>query len=133
MSIRLKLSGAFLWWLTAVPPGHAQDNGHPGVLVAEHPTDKRVLPCRAGTNFEGVYKIKTVTVDDPFKFLYWIGARRDSVEAQLKENLSISWWTGMRSSSLRTHSSRPIPKEALWSTWKWYLCKTVIPSLRLWT
>ena len=88
MSIRLKLSGAFLWWLTAVAGGHAQDNGHPGVLVTEHPTDKRVLPCRAGTKFEGVYKIKNVTVDDPFKFLYWIGDKRDSVEAQLKEKLT---------------------------------------------
>jgi hypothetical protein len=88
MSIRLKLSGAFLWWLTAVAGGHAQDNGHPGVLVTEHPTDKRVLPCRAGTKFEDVYKIKNVTVDDPFKFLYWIGDKRDSVEAQLKEKLT---------------------------------------------
>ena len=88
MSVRLKLSLGFLWWLTALAGGHAQDSNDPRVLVIEHPTDKRVLPCLAGTKFEGIYEIKNVTVDDPFKFLYSIGNKRSSVEAQLKEKLS---------------------------------------------
>jgi hypothetical protein len=88
MRVRLKLSATFLWWLTAVAGGHAQDSNGSRVLVTEHPTDKRVLPCPAGTKFEGIYEIKNVTVDDPFKFLYLIGHKRSSVEAQLKEKLT---------------------------------------------
>jgi len=78
----------FLWLLAAVAAGNTQSTEHPRVLVAEHPTDKRILPCRAGTNFETEnYTIKNTTVDDPFKFLYWIGGKRGDVEAQLKEKL----------------------------------------------
>lgn len=88
MSVRLKLSIAFLWWLPALAVGHAQDSNDQRVLITEHPTDKRVLPCLAGTKFEGIYEIKNVTVDNPFKFLYSIGNKRSSVEAQLKEKLT---------------------------------------------
>jgi hypothetical protein len=78
MSVRLKLWGAFLWWLTAVSGGHAQANDHFRVLGDEHPPDTTVLPCRAGTEFEGIYEIRNVTVDDPSKFLYWVGGRHNT-------------------------------------------------------
>jgi hypothetical protein len=88
MSMRRRVSGVFLWLLAAVAAGNTQGTSHPKVLVAEHPTDKRILPCRAGTNFEtDKYTIKNTTVDDPFKFLYWIGGKRGNIEAQLKEKL----------------------------------------------
>jgi hypothetical protein len=83
-----RVSGVFLWLLAAVAAGNTQGADHSRVLVAEHPTDKRILPCRAGTNFEtDKYTIKNTSVDDPFKFLYWIGGKRGNIEAQLKEKL----------------------------------------------
>jgi hypothetical protein len=86
--MRRRVSGVFLWLLAAVAAGNTQGTDHPRVLVAEHPTDKRILPCRAGTDFEAAkYTIKSTTVDDPFKFLYWIGGKRGNIEAQLKEKL----------------------------------------------
>jgi hypothetical protein len=89
MNMRRLVSGVFLWLLAAAAAGNAQGTDHPRVLVAEHPADKRILPCRAGTNFEmDKYTIKNTTVDDPFKFLYWIGGKRGNVEAQLKEKLA---------------------------------------------
>lgn len=79
----------FLWLLAAAAAGNAQGTDHPRVLVAEHPMDKRILPCRAGTNFEtDKYTIKNTTVEDPFKFLYGIGGKRGNVETQLKEKLA---------------------------------------------
>ena len=88
MSKRRLVSGVFLWLLAAVAAGNTQGTDHPKVLAAEHPTDKRILPCRSGTDFEAAkYTIKSTTVDDPFKFLYWIGGKRGNIEAQLKEKL----------------------------------------------
>jgi hypothetical protein len=58
------------------------------VLPDEHPSVAGVLPCLRGVNFEtDKYRIENVTVDDPFKFLYWIGGRANSIEAQLRNRL----------------------------------------------
>jgi hypothetical protein len=66
----------------------AQPTPGTAVLPDEHPSVAGVLPCLRGVNFEtGKYRIQNVTVDDPFKFLYWIGSRANSVEAQLRNRL----------------------------------------------
>jgi hypothetical protein len=58
------------------------------VLPDEHPSARGALPCPHGVNFEtDKYSVDTVTVDDPFKFLYWIGGRANSVETQLRSRL----------------------------------------------
>lgn len=88
MSMRLRFWGACGVLLTAVTAGGTQISDHPRVFVTEHPMDKTKLPCRPGTNFEGSYLVKGVTVEDPFKFLYSIGGKRNQVEAQLNEKLA---------------------------------------------
>ena len=67
----------------------AQDNSTPNVLPNQNPLQKGVLPCKLGTNFEtDKYRIVHTTVDDPFKFLYWIGGKSKSIEAQLAVKLN---------------------------------------------
>jgi hypothetical protein len=88
MSMPRRVTGVLLCLLAAVAAGNTQSTDHPKVLVAGHSTDKAILPCLAGTNFEtDQYTIKSTTVDDPFKFLYGIGGKRNNIEAQLKEKL----------------------------------------------
>jgi hypothetical protein len=48
-----------------------------------------MLPCKAGTNFEtDNYRIANITIDDPFRFLYWIGGKSRDIEAQLRAKLN---------------------------------------------
>src|SRR5260370_1126386 len=48
-----------------------------------------VLPCKLGTNFEtGHYTIAHTRLDDPFKFLYWVGGKTRNVETQLAAQLN---------------------------------------------
>lgn len=66
----------------------AQQPTGTAVLPDEHPSMSGVLPCVRGVNFEtGKYNVANVTVDDPFRFLYWIEGRANSVEAQLRSRL----------------------------------------------
>ena len=89
MKLRRSFSGVIAWLLAAAVAGNTQVAGHPRVLVDQHPTDKRILACQPGTNFEAdKYTIRNITVDDPFKFLYWIGGKRESIETELQEKLA---------------------------------------------
>jgi hypothetical protein len=66
----------------------AQNTASPNVLPDRNPSQKGVLPCKAGTDFESDgYRIVKTTVDDPFRFLYWIGGKSRSIEAQLEAKL----------------------------------------------
>jgi hypothetical protein len=72
----------------------SQDNSSPNVLPIQNPSSKKVLPCKPGTNFEtDHYRIAHITVDDPFKFLYWIGGKTRSIEAQLTAKLNQQLFT----------------------------------------
>ena len=65
-----------------------QGNSAPDVLLDQSPSQKGVLPCKLGTNFETEkYRIVHTTLDDPFKFLYSIGAKSKSIGAQLAAKL----------------------------------------------
>jgi hypothetical protein len=74
---------------------HASSNQtSPNVLVNQSPSQKRVLPCKAGTNFEtDKYRIAHVAIDDPFRFLYWIGRKSREMEAQLTAKLTNQLFT----------------------------------------
>jgi hypothetical protein len=80
-------------WLAGILAGIAflasgQQTPDTVVLPDERPSAAGVLPCLRGVNFETEkYRIGKVTVDDPFKFLYWIGGRANSVEAQIRNRL----------------------------------------------
>src|ERR1700683_3650678 len=66
-------------------PNHAS----PNVLVNQSPSQKGMLPCKAGTNFEtDKYRIAHIAIDDPFRFLYWIGGKSRDIEAQLSAKLN---------------------------------------------
>src|SRR5580658_885612 len=70
--------------LTQPSPNHLS----PSVLVNQSPSQKSVLPCQAGTNFEtDQYRIAHIAIDDPFRFLYWIGGQSRDIEAQLSAKL----------------------------------------------
>jgi hypothetical protein len=72
----------------------AQGNFNPKVLPKENPSQTGVLPCKAGTNFETEgYRIAHTSLDDPFKFLYWIGAKTKTIQAQLKARLNNQLFT----------------------------------------
>jgi hypothetical protein len=76
-----------LLWPTVVLP-QSQTNSSSKIVPVEHSPQKQVLPCHQGTNFEAEnYTIKNVTVDDPFKFLYWIGGKSNNVETRLHQSL----------------------------------------------
>jgi hypothetical protein len=80
----LRLPGAVILLTATAGLASAQNNPAPVLLPDQHPSHEGVLPCKAGTNFEtDKYKITNVTVDDPFKFLYWIGGKSRNIEAQL--------------------------------------------------
>lgn len=69
----------------------SQNNGNavPTVIPNQSPSQPGVWPCKPGTNFEtDHYTIAHTHVDDPFKFLYWIGGKTRNVEAQLAAKLS---------------------------------------------
>jgi hypothetical protein len=84
---RLSVVFALLVAMAAVVSG--QDDSTRNVLSNQNPSQKGVLPCKAGTNFEAEkYRIVHTTVDDPFKFLYWIGGKSKSIEAQLAAKLN---------------------------------------------
>ena len=69
--------------------GFAQDDSNSKVVPNQNPSQAGVLPCKAGTNFEtDKYKIVHITLDDPFKFLYWIGGKSRKIEAQLNAKLN---------------------------------------------
>jgi len=83
-----RLSGVFTLLVTIAAVGSGQDSSAPNVLSNQNPSRNGVLPCKAGTNFEtDKYRIVHTTVDDPFKFLYWIGRKSKSIEAQLAAKL----------------------------------------------
>jgi hypothetical protein len=71
-----------------------QDSSSPNVLLNQHPSQKGVLPCKAGTDFEAdKYRILNTTVDDPFKFLYSIRGKSQTIEAQLATKLNNQFFT----------------------------------------
>src|SRR5258708_3161192 len=85
------LAGVFRLLVVGAGVISAQDKPIPHVLPNSNPSQKEVLPCERGTDYEkDKYHIANTEVDDPFKFLYWIGGKRDRIEAQLaakfKEN-----------------------------------------------
>jgi hypothetical protein len=72
----------------------AQDYTSPNVIVNQSPSQKSVLPCKVGTNFEiDKYRIAHVAIDDPFRFLYWIGGKSKDIEAQLSARLTNQLFT----------------------------------------
>src|SRR6202050_4895337 len=67
----------------------SSDHTSPNVIVSQSPSKKGMLPCKAGTNFEtDNYRIANITIDDPFRFLYWIGGKSRDIEAQLRAKLN---------------------------------------------
>ena len=83
-----RLSGVFALLVTMAAGVLGQDNSAPNVLPDHNPSQKGVLPCKLGTNFEAEeYRIVHTTLDDPFKFLYSIGRKSKSIEAQLAAKL----------------------------------------------
>src|SRR5258708_5436378 len=64
-------------------------NTVPAVIPNQSPSQPGVLPCKPGTNFEtDHYTIAHTRLDDPFKFLYWVGGKTRNVETQLAAQLN---------------------------------------------
>lgn len=83
-----RLLSVFTWLVVMAGVIYAQDNSHPTVLPNQKPSRSEIFPCKAGTNFESDgYRIAHTTLDDPFKFLYWLNRKTNSVQAQLSKRL----------------------------------------------
>lgn len=83
-----RLCGQLILLIVLSSAVSAQNNRLSRVLPVQDPSGKDVLPCRAGTNFETEkYKIAHTEVNDPFRFLYWIGRKSNTVESQLASML----------------------------------------------
>lgn len=79
-----------LWCLLATilawsPLAVAQGSAVAKVIPIVAPSEAGVKPCLAGTNFETEkYRIAHTTIDDPFKFLYWLDSKTRTMEAELR-------------------------------------------------
>lgn len=86
-----------VWLFVAIlVPGitSSQDKPDGRILPVQVPSAKIVLPCKAGTNFEAEkYTIAHVSIDDPFKFLYWVNAKTKVVETELRNKLEHQLFT----------------------------------------
>src|SRR5437764_4266272 len=81
-----RLAGVFLLVVVTAGAISAQDSPGHKVFPNIHPSQKGVLPCVPGVNYETEkYHIGKIELDDPFKFLYWVGGEVDRIETQLAE------------------------------------------------
>ena len=81
-------------WVASAQDYSSPNQTSPNIVISQNPSQKDVLPCKAGTNFEtDEYRIARVTVDDPFRFLYLIGAKIRDIEAQLRTKLNNQLFT----------------------------------------
>ena len=70
-------------------PARAQSKPDPAVLTDPNPSRPGVLACPPGVDFAAEkYRIVRTTLDDPFKFLFLIGPKSKSIEAQLASKLN---------------------------------------------
>lgn len=88
LSARTLVRSVFALMLTATGAVSAQETQRPKVIVNQQPAGPDILSCNAGVNFEAQqYTIANVTLDDPFKFLYWVNGKTKALEAQLDSML----------------------------------------------
>jgi hypothetical protein len=88
LSARTLVGSVIALLLTASRVISAQETQHPKVIVNQQPSEAAVLPCNPGVNFElQQYTIAHVTLDDPFKFLYWVNGKTKILETRLDSTL----------------------------------------------
>lgn len=86
---RARLRSVFVLLLATVEVVSAQNNPHQRVIANQHPSEAGVLRCSPEINFEAQqYTIAHVTLDDPFKFLYWVNGKTRNLKTQLESTLN---------------------------------------------